>query len=108
MHRGADSARSGAHRHRPPSYARQFVKSIQDLPQVKQVTIELDIPELCTVIEAPWPDDDARDPIYQAEGDLLRSHPDLEVNFLVVNRMQDRTRDYGPEPPEGMIYLLRR
>ena len=64
--------------------------------------------QICTVIEAPWPDFDYCDPIYQAEGDLLRAHPGLRMDFRVINRTKNHTRDYGAEPPEGVIFLLRR
>lgn len=102
------SPRRGARRQPIPYFAKQFLKLIEGLPQVKQVTLELDGPEICTVIEAPWPDNEYRDPIYGAEGDLLRAYPELEIDFRVVNRTRNRTRDLGSEPPEGVIILLRR
>ena len=91
-----------------PAYAKQFVTMIQDLSQVKQVTFEPAIPELCTVIEAAWPDDTARDPIYEAQGNLLRANPGVEVDFRVVNRSRNHTRDYPGVPPAGLNILLRR
>ena len=98
----------GMHEQRAPDYAWQFLEMIRDLPQVKQVTFEAAVPEICTVIDAPWPDFEYSDPIYRAEGDLLRAHPDLRVDLRVVNRTRNHIRDYGEQPPEGIIYLLRR
>ena len=93
-----------------PAFAKRFVRSIQGLPQVRQVTLEYagNLPQICTVIEAPWPDDASRDPIYHAEGDLLRADPSLEIDFRVVNRSRNRTRNYGTELPDGIILLFRR
>src|SRR5438034_1085060 len=93
-----------------PAFAKRFVRSIKALPQVRQITLEYigGVPEICTVIEAPWPDDEYRDPIYRAEGDLLRSDSTLDADFRLVNRTRNRTRDYATKPPKGVLFLLRR
>ncbi|HTE87005.1 MAG TPA: hypothetical protein VK821_20015 [Dehalococcoidia bacterium] len=93
-----------------PAFAKRFVRSIQGLPQVRQITLEYmgAVPQICTVIEAPRNANEQSDPIYHAEGDLLRAYRELAIDFRVVNRTTNRTRDIGDEPPDGVTILLRR
>ena len=110
--RRAESARLGTLGPTIPPYAKQFVNLIQDLPQVKQVTLEYDdgIPLICTVIEAPRLEWEYSDPIYHAQGDVLRANPDLDADFRLINRTMGggQIRDYGSNLPDGVIVLHKR
>ncbi len=90
----------------------RFVALASRIPAVQQVLLEGVPPELqlCTVIDAdPYDDYPEYERVYQVEEEVTRAIPDAPaLNFHVINRAENHSRDFEGQLPEGIYLLFRR
>lgn len=90
----------------------RFVALASQLPAVQQVLLEGTPPELqlCTVIDAdPQDDFPEHERVYQVEEEVTRANPDAPtLNFRVINRAENHSRDFEGELPRDIHVLFRR
>lgn len=87
-----------------------FVQSVSQLPHVKQVLLEGDGTgvRICTLLEAGEPDYQYYDAVFEAEAEATRDYPEVPLDFRVINRTNNPTRDFEGKPPEGVQILFQR
>lgn len=69
------------------AFVDDFVRRVSELPQVREVRADTSAgyPRICTVIHAEPFTDSYRETVYQMELDSMDAHPDVRVDFNLVN-----------------------
>jgi hypothetical protein len=88
----------------------EFVRIMRQLPQARAIYLSFpdDEPRITTFIDAEPFDRAFRNPIYQAQADVLRAHPSIDVDFRLVNLTEFGGRPLTEFLPENRVQLLHR
>ncbi len=80
-----------------------FIDLVRELPQTRQILLEEteEGSRVWTIIETEPFDRSQREPIYQAQGEVLRSHPPADVYFRLVNISEFGTDRIAGALPHG-------
>jgi hypothetical protein len=88
----------------------EFVRAMRQLPQARAVYLSFadDEPCITTFIDAEPFNRALRNPIYQAQAEVLRAHPGIDVDFRLVNLAEFGGRPSAEFLPENRVQLLHR
>jgi hypothetical protein len=88
----------------------EFARAMRQLPQARAIYLSFpdDEPRITTFIDAEPFNRAFRNPIYQAQVEVLRTHPGIDVDFRLVNLTEFGGRPLAEFLPENRVQLLRR
>ncbi|MGE0540103.1 MAG: hypothetical protein AB7R89_07970 [Dehalococcoidia bacterium] len=88
----------------------EFVRAMRQLPQARAVYLSFadDEPCITTFIDAEPFNRALRNPIYQAQAEVLHAHPGIDVDFRLVNLTEFGGRPPAEFLPENRVQLLHR
>ncbi len=86
-------------------YVKEYVEKVKPIEYVREVRVienEGGYPRIWTIIEAPPFEDSLLNPIFEAEGEILRTG-NIPVDFELLNLSEypDKTALSGVIPPEA-------
>lgn len=83
----------------------QFCLLVAPIPQVQAVAVDLVDSTWTFVTHIERRDLEVRHRIYQAQRDILRRFPALEIDFYVFDLEAPVREIESPEPPGGLVFL---